>query len=95
MVIFCLLKVIKICLNTSLLCNILWLIKGGKIDHAHHESNAYNALHEFVALDNAVGKALIPSKKDTLITVTSDHSHVFTIGGYALRGNPIFCKKFK
>ena len=30
------------------------------------------------------------SKEDTMITVTADHSHVFTIGGYAERGNPIF-----
>ena len=27
---------------------------------------------------------------ETLITVTADHSHVFTIGGYPERGNPIF-----
>ena len=27
---------------------------------------------------------------ETLITVTADHSHVFTIGGYAKRGNPVF-----
>jgi alkaline phosphatase len=26
---------------------------------------------------------------DTSITVTADHSHVFTIGGYGKRGNPI------
>ncbi len=30
------------------------------------------------------------SRNDTMITVTADHSHVFTIGGYAQRGNPIF-----
>jgi alkaline phosphatase len=27
--------------------------------------------------------------KNTLILVTADHSHVFTIGGYPHRGNPI------
>jgi len=27
---------------------------------------------------------------ETLITVTADHSHVFTIGAYPKRGNPIF-----
>lgn len=27
---------------------------------------------------------------ETLIAVTADHSHVFTIGAYPQRGNPIF-----
>ena len=27
--------------------------------------------------------------EETLILVTADHSHVFTMGGYATRGNPI------
>ena len=27
---------------------------------------------------------------EPLITVTADHSHVFTIGGYPKRGNPVF-----
>jgi alkaline phosphatase len=30
------------------------------------------------------------SKEDTLITVSADHSHVFNIGGYSNRGNPVF-----
>lgn len=27
---------------------------------------------------------------ETLVVVTADHSHVFTVGGYQTRGNPIF-----
>lgn len=29
------------------------------------------------------------STKDTLIVVTADHGHVFTMGGYGVRGNPV------
>ena len=63
---------------------------GGRIDHAHHYNNAHRALDEFVEFDKAIGKGnSITSESDTLIVVTADHSHVFTIGGYSLRGNPI------
>ena len=66
------------------------LVEGGKIDLAHHDSVAKNALDDFVVFDNAIGKAKnITSSSETLITVTADHSHVFTMGGYAFRGNSI------
>ena len=65
---------------------------GGRIDHAHHSSNAFNSLHEYVAFDESIQKGLdMTSTSDTLITVTADHSHVFTLGSYSERGNPIFC----
>ena len=53
------------------------LIEGGKIDQAHHASNARRALDEFVAFDEAVGLAKqLVSLDDTLVIVTADHSHV-------------------
>lgn len=66
------------------------MVEAGRIDHAHHAGNAYRALSEVVALSDAVRKALEKTKaKDTLIVVTADHSHTFTIAGYPQRGNPI------
>ncbi len=66
------------------------MVEAGRIDHAHHAGNAYRALTETVELSNAVRKALEKTNaKDTLIIVTADHSHTFTIAGYPQRGNPI------
>lgn len=66
------------------------MVEAGRIDHAHHVGNAYRALSEAVELSNAVRKALEKTNaKDTLIIVTADHSHTFTIAGYPQRGNPI------
>lgn len=69
------------------------LVEGGRIDHGHHEGNAYQALHDGVAFADAVAVAdQLTSESDTLIVVTADHSHPFTIGGYAALGNPILGK---
>lgn len=65
------------------------LIEAGRIDHGHHFNNAARALHDTVALSEAVRVAGERTGDDTLIVVTADHSHVFTMGGYATRGNPI------
>ncbi|CAF1110649.1 unnamed protein product, partial [Brachionus calyciflorus] len=66
-------------------------VEGGKIDLAHHDNNARRALDDYVVFDEAIGKALdMVSTQDTLVVVSADHSHVFTIGGYAVRGNPLF-----
>ncbi|WP_105102468.1 alkaline phosphatase [Microbulbifer pacificus] len=69
------------------------LVEGGRIDHGHHAGNAYNALHDAVEFANAVQVAMDNTDaRDTLIIVTADHSHTFTIAGYPTRGNPILGK---
>ncbi|MBN3315750.1 PPBT protein, partial [Atractosteus spatula] len=69
------------------------LVEGGRIDQGHHASRASMALHEAVALDRAVARALeITNENDTLTLVTADHSHAFSFNGYPFRGNPILGK---
>jgi alkaline phosphatase len=68
-------------------------VEGGRIDHAHHAGNAYRALTDTIEFAKAVKVAMAKTDpKDTLIIVTADHSHVFTIAGYPKRGNPILGK---
>jgi len=68
-------------------------IEGGRIDHGHHENNAYRALTDTIEFAKAVHVALQKvNPADTLIIVTADHSHVFTIGGFNVRGNDILGK---
>lgn len=68
-------------------------VEAGRIDHAHHAGNAYRALTDAIELSKAVKVALEKTDpKDTLIIVTADHSHVFTIAGYPKRGNNILGK---
>jgi alkaline phosphatase len=62
------------------------MIEAGRIDHAHHAGNAYRALRDAEELDRAIGAALrAVDLRETLILVTADHSHVFTLAGYPLR----------
>jgi len=69
------------------------MVEAGRIDHAHHAGNAYRALTDTVALSEAVEMAKkLTNDRDTLIIVTADHSHTFTIAGYPSRGNPILGK---
>jgi len=66
-------------------------VEGGRIDHGHHGSDAYSAIHDWVAFDNAIQRAKeMTSDSDTLIVVTADHSHTFHMGGLSYRGNPIY-----
>ena len=69
------------------------MVEGGRIDHAHHFGNAYRALTDTIELARAVSIATQKtSREETLIVVTADHSHVFTMAGYPRRGNPILGK---
>ena len=66
------------------------MVEAGRVDHAHHEGNAYRALHEAVELSKTVAKIIeTVDLSETLVLVTADHSHVFTLAGYPDRGNPI------
>ena len=67
------------------------ILSGGRIDHAHHDNNAYRALYDTLALDDAVQIAIDKTREeDTLIVLTADHSHVFTMAGYPFIDNDIF-----
>ncbi|REL36988.1 alkaline phosphatase [Thalassotalea euphylliae] len=69
------------------------MVESGRIDHGHHAGSAYNALTDTIEFAKAVDAAVKATNlEDTLIIVTADHSHVFTIAGYPKRGNPILGK---
>ena len=59
------------------------MVESGRIDHAHHDGNALRALHDTQELDKAIGAAVrAVDLRDTLIIVSADHSHVFSLAGY-------------
>ena len=62
------------------------MVEAGRIDHAHHEGNAYRAFTDTRMLDRAISAAQRSVNLNrTLILATADHSHVFTIAGYPMR----------
>lgn len=66
------------------------MVEAGRIDHAHHAGKAGFALEETVEFARAIQHAIdTTDPEETLIMVTADHSHVFTIAGYPRRGNDI------
>lgn len=68
-------------------------VVGGRIDHAHHENKAKKSLEEAVQFEEAIKMAMsLIDQKDTLVVVTADHSHPFSLTGYTNRGNPILGK---
>uniref|UniRef100_A0A8C5J7Y1 Alkaline phosphatase n=1 Tax=Junco hyemalis TaxID=40217 RepID=A0A8C5J7Y1_JUNHY len=71
--------------------NGFYLFVEDKIDRGHHEGSPHKALTEAVEFDWAIERAgTMTDEDDTLTVVTADHSHVFTFGGYTLRGSSIF-----
>lgn len=69
------------------------MVEAGRIDHGHHAGNAYNALHDTIMFSETIEAVKGEVNLDeTLMIVTADHSHVFTIAGYPKRGNPILGK---
>ncbi|XP_061683266.1 alkaline phosphatase, tissue-nonspecific isozyme [Syngnathoides biaculeatus] len=69
------------------------LVEGGRIDQAHHNGQAYLALHETVAFDYAIAKGLeLTNEEETLTIVMADHSHPLTFNGYPFRGQSILGK---
>lgn len=68
----------------------LLMVEGGLIDKGHHVNNAARALDETIEFDKAIQTAMGKvDLEETLIIVTADHSHSFTMNGYSERGNPI------
>ena len=66
------------------------MVEGARIDHGHHDGIAGYALLEAQAFFDSIAVALEKvDLSETLVLVTADHSHVFTMGGYTTRGNPI------
>lgn len=66
-------------------------VESGRIDHGHHGTQARLAIDETLEFDKAINAAIeMVDLEETLVIVTADHSHVFTFGGYPVRGNDIF-----
>lgn len=58
-------------------------VEGARIDMAHHDTRARKSLEDTEEMAKAVQVAReMFSEEDTLIVVTSDHSHTMTINGY-------------
>ncbi|XP_063985258.1 alkaline phosphatase-like isoform X2 [Diachasmimorpha longicaudata] len=68
----------------------LLVVEGGLIDFAHHRGHAAQALRETVRLSDAINTTLeLVNLDDTLVIVTSDHSHSLMFNGYSDRGSSI------
>ncbi|CAH0686448.1 unnamed protein product [Spodoptera exigua] len=67
------------------------MVEGGNVDMAHHRGWAKIAVNEALAMEEAVQLAAdMTDAEDTLLIVTSDHTHSLSINGYPDRGSSIF-----
>ncbi|XP_051165569.1 alkaline phosphatase-like [Leptopilina boulardi] len=68
----------------------LLVVEGGLIDFAHHRGHAAQALQETVRLSEAIDATLkLINIEETLVIVTSDHTHSMSFSGYSDRGSSI------
>ncbi|CAL1682989.1 unnamed protein product [Lasius platythorax] len=66
------------------------MVEGGMIDFAHHRGHAAQALLETVRFSDAVNATLgMIDTDDTLVIVTSDHTHSMNFNGYSPRGSSV------
>jgi len=63
----------------------LLVVEGGRIDHAEHDNSISDALGEFLAFDDAIGRAMRLQSEDSLVTIiiTADHD----CGGPGITGD--------
>ena len=74
-------------------CFLFSTLAAAHIDIAHHYGLSKKSLYETLALEDAVKEAVdLTDSDETLIIVTADHSHPFSIQGFSYRGNDIFGK---
>ncbi|XP_015595863.1 alkaline phosphatase [Cephus cinctus] len=68
----------------------LLMVEGGLIDFAHHRGHAAQALQETTRFSDAINATLsMIDTTDTLVIVTSDHTHALSFNGYSDRGSNI------
>ena len=66
------------------------MVEGSRIDMAHHETWANRALNEVMEFDETIEAVLDRiDTEETLVIVTADHSHTFSLSGYSDRGSDI------
>jgi alkaline phosphatase len=74
---------------------IFVMIEAGRIDHAHHKNMAKRSLEETKEFDETIKTVINYFKEkneldETLIILTADHSHQFTMGNYQTRNLTLF-----